>query len=114
MAQSLYKIYLHIIFHTKTESPTVDVHHLTRIHEYIGALVNSTGCQVVCVGGTCNHVHTLLMLSKTETVAHVVEKTKQYVMNQQEHHKKVSFHDEYIQFLKKYNIDYDERYVFSD
>ena len=151
MAQSLYKIYLHIIFHTKTESPTVDVHHLTRLHEYIGALVNSTGCQVVCVGGTCNHVHTLLMLSKTETVAHVVEemkrnssrwiktlspqyehfawqggyaafsvsqsvveKTKQYVMNQQEHHKKVSFHDEYIQFLKKYNIDYDERYVFSD
>ena len=36
----------------------------------------STGCQVVCVGGTCNHVHTLLLLSKTETVAHVVEEMK--------------------------------------
>jgi REP element-mobilizing transposase RayT len=44
----------------------------------------------------------------------VVEKTIEYVRNQKEHHQKVSFHDEYIQFLKLYKIDYDERYVLSD
>ena len=44
----------------------------------------------------------------------VLDKTMEYVANQREHHKTVSFEDEYIQFLKLYNIEYDERYVFSD
>ena len=44
----------------------------------------------------------------------MVGKTIKYIKNQQEHHKKVSFNEEYIQFLKLYNIDYDERYVFTD
>ena len=36
-----------------------------------------------------------------------------YIDNQEKHHKKKSFHDEYIEFLKLYEIDYDERYVFK-
>jgi REP element-mobilizing transposase RayT len=36
-----------------------------------------------------------------------------YIMNQEEHHKKVSFQDEYRAFLKKYKIEYDERYVWD-
>ena len=36
-----------------------------------------------------------------------------YIMNQAEHHKKVTFQDEYRAFLKKYNIEYDERYVWD-
>ena len=44
----------------------------------------------------------------------VVDKTIEYVKNQAEHHKKMSFADEYRQFLKLYNIAYDERYVFAD
>ncbi len=76
MAQSLYKIYLHIIFHIKTNSPTVNIDHLPRLHQYIGQLVNTTGCHVVCVGGTENHVHALVLLSSTENVAHLVEEIK--------------------------------------
>lgn len=44
----------------------------------------------------------------------VVDKTVEYVSNQREHHKKQSFRDEYLAFLKLYNVDYDERYVFTD
>jgi len=36
-----------------------------------------------------------------------------YIENQEEHHKKVSFQDEFREFLKKYNIDYDERYLWD-
>ena len=36
---------------------------------------------------------------------------KEYISKQKIHHQKKSFRDEYLQFLKKYNIDYDERYV---
>ena len=37
-----------------------------------------------------------------------------YIRNQVEHHKKQSFHDEYLAFLRLYKIEYDERYVLSD
>lgn len=36
-----------------------------------------------------------------------------YLENQHEHHRKKSFQDEYLGFLKKYAIDYDERYVWD-
>ncbi|MDF1549529.1 MAG: IS200/IS605 family transposase [Bacteroidales bacterium] len=36
-----------------------------------------------------------------------------YIENQAEHHKKISFQDEFRAFLKKYKIAYDERYVWD-
>ena len=44
----------------------------------------------------------------------VLDKTMEYVANQREHHKTLSFREEYIHFLKLYKVEYDERYVFSD
>jgi putative transposase len=35
-----------------------------------------------------------------------------YIENQQIHHMKRTFHEEYIDFLKAFGIEYDERYVF--
>lgn len=40
-----------------------------------------------------------------------VNKVIEYIQNQEEHHKRVSFQEEYIAFLKAYGIEYDERYV---
>ncbi len=36
-----------------------------------------------------------------------------YIANQKEHHKTKTFQDEYRAFLKKYNVEYDERYVWD-
>ncbi len=36
-----------------------------------------------------------------------------YIKNQAEHHRKQSFEDELINFLKKYGMDYDERYLWD-
>jgi REP element-mobilizing transposase RayT len=38
----------------------------------------------------------------------------QYITNQEEHHKKQTFRNEYLEFLEKFNIPYDERYVFEE
>jgi putative transposase len=38
----------------------------------------------------------------------------EYIKNQENHHEKKSFKEEYIGFLKKYDIEYDERYIFND
>ena len=36
-----------------------------------------------------------------------------YIKNQKEHHKKISFEEELKLFLKKYSVNYDERYLFD-
>ncbi len=36
-----------------------------------------------------------------------------YIAKQKEHHRKKTFQEEYRSFLKKYNVEYDERYVWD-
>jgi hypothetical protein len=36
-----------------------------------------------------------------------------YIEEQQEHHKKVSFREEYLEFLKENDIEFDKRYIFK-
>lgn len=42
-----------------------------------------------------------------------IDSVIKYIMNQEEHHKQKTFEEEYIEFLKKYDIDYDSKYVFD-
>lgn len=42
-----------------------------------------------------------------------VESVRQYIANQHEHHRKKTFQDEYLLFLERHNIAYDERFVWD-
>ena len=42
-----------------------------------------------------------------------IEVVKNYILNQEAHHKVKSFQDEYRAFLKKYEVDYNEDYVWD-
>jgi len=41
-----------------------------------------------------------------------VEQVERYIENQEEHHRKISFQEEVVAFLKKQGVEYDPRYVF--
>jgi putative transposase len=151
MAQSLSKVYLHLIFHVKTTSVRMCDGDLEHIYAYIGKVLNDIGCKTIWVDGVDDHVHILLLLSKDITISQmvadvkrhtsrwiktlapqyagfewqggyavfsvsqsVVDDTLKYIKNQKEHHKKVSFADEYRRFLELYQVEYSEDYVFRD
>lgn len=40
-----------------------------------------------------------------------LDATVEYIRNQKEHHKKIDYRTEFIAFLKKHGVEYDERYV---
>jgi REP element-mobilizing transposase RayT len=42
-----------------------------------------------------------------------VDKVIEYIENQKEHHRKKTFQDEYRAFLKKYKVEFDEKYVWD-
>ncbi|CAK8717736.1 IS200/IS605 family transposase [Candidatus Electrothrix laxa] len=42
-----------------------------------------------------------------------VDALKEYILGQEEHHRDISFQDEFRQIAQKYGIEYDERYVWD-
>ena len=42
-----------------------------------------------------------------------LDKVVEYINNQHEHHKKRTFQQELVAFLKKYKVEYDERYLWD-
>jgi len=148
MTQSLSKVYVHITFSTKNRLALIDDHIKTALFEYLGGICKGLECNPVLVGGYCDHVHILCILSRKVPQMKLFEELKKqsskwiktkdkvyadfywqdgygifsvnptetevvvnYIRNQEDHHKKVTFQDEFRAFLKKYNVEYDERYV---
>jgi putative transposase len=44
----------------------------------------------------------------------LIASVRQYIQNQHEHHRKKTFRDEYITFLKLHDIVFDPKYLFED
>ena len=43
-----------------------------------------------------------------------IDRVVKYINNQEQHHKKQTFREEYLSLLKKYHIQFDEKYILSD
>ncbi len=42
-----------------------------------------------------------------------IDSVYKYILNQENHHKKKTFKQEYIEFLKKFEVDYEKKYLFE-
>ena len=43
-----------------------------------------------------------------------VDSVYRYINNQEQHHKNMTFREEYIKMLRSFEIDFDERYIFHE
>lgn len=43
-----------------------------------------------------------------------IDKVVKYIKEQKQHHKKRTFKEEYLALLRKFNIEYDEKYILHD
>ena len=43
-----------------------------------------------------------------------IPRVVRYIQNQKEHHKKKTFREEYLEFLKAFEIDFNEGYIFNE
>ena len=148
MPQSLAKILVHVIFSTKNREPMISRQVRPSLHAYITGILENLRCPSLQTGGTTDHVHTLLSLARTLTVADVVEEMKKgsskwmkqqgvedffwqagygafsvgasqrraliaYIAQQEEHHRHLSFQEEFRRLLDRYGVSYEERYVWD-
>ena len=76
MAQSLSKVYVHITFSMKNRQPLIDENVKSSLFEYIGGICNGLECYSVKVGGCCDHIHLLCLLSRKIPQMKLLEEIK--------------------------------------
>ena len=76
MPQSLSLVILHVIFSTKERAPLLDAEVRPKLHAYLATVARNAGCEAYRVGGVADHVHLAIRLSRTITIADLVETLK--------------------------------------
>lgn len=76
MAQSLGRVLVHVVFSTRERRPLLDERRRAAVHAYLTGAVRSVGCGPVRIGGTSDHVHALVSLARTLSVAEVLHVMK--------------------------------------
>ncbi|HRK22906.1 MAG TPA: IS200/IS605 family transposase [Fimbriimonadaceae bacterium] len=76
MPQSLAAIYIHLIFSTKDRHPYITEDARKELHPYLAEICNQIGCPATKVGGVEDHVHILFRLSRTTSLAAVIQEIK--------------------------------------
>ncbi len=76
MPQSLSKILVHLIFSTKNREPLIAPEIRPRLYAYMVGILDNLKSPSVQTGGVADHVHVLLALGRTLSVAEVVEEVK--------------------------------------
>ena len=76
MPQSLANILIHLVFSTKDRNPWITTPIREELYPYLGGVFRNIECPVIQIGGVADHIHVLHRLSRTITIAQVVEKAK--------------------------------------
>ena len=76
MPQSLSLVIVHVIFSTKERRPFLDPETRPKLHAYLATVARNAGCEASRVGGVADHVHLAIRLSRTVTIAELVETLK--------------------------------------
>ncbi len=76
MPQSLSKLYLHLVFSTKERKGLIPKEKKEELHGYIAGILANHNCHAVAINSMPDHIHLLFNLSRTITVAKIVEQVK--------------------------------------
>ena len=77
MAQSLARLWTHLIFSTKNRFPFLaDKKLQTDVHAYLAKMLRQQNCESLIVNGVEDHIHALFALSRTHSIALVVKEIK--------------------------------------
>ena len=77
MAQSLARLWTHLIFSTKDRFPFLTDKVIRReMHAYLAEMLRKQNCETLIVGGVEDHTHSLFALSRTHPIADVVKEVK--------------------------------------
>ena len=150
MAQTLTRLLVHAIFSTKNRTNLIKPDIEPELYAYIGGICLNAESPLLGAGGTANHLHLLVSLSRAGSLADLMMDVKKdsskwiktkgrnykdfhwqggygafsvsesnrgaairYIQRQEEHHRRMTFQEEYRLLCAKHGIEIDERYVWD-
>ena len=66
----------HIVFSTKDREPLITGEHESKIHQYIGAMINKRGGIALAINGMEDHLHVLAKLRQDKSLSDVIRDLK--------------------------------------
>jgi REP element-mobilizing transposase RayT len=76
MSQSLSKLYVHIVFHTKNNRNLIKAEIETELYAYLGGILKLNKSVPIIINGVEDHVHILCIMSKNIALADLLEELK--------------------------------------
>jgi len=76
MPQSLSLVIVHVIFSTKDRAEVLDKDISRELYLYLATIARNHDCECFRSGGASNHVHLAIRLSRTITLAKLIEELK--------------------------------------
>ncbi len=150
MANTYTSVNVHFVFSTKNRAPLISANIQERLWSFMGGIARENQMKALCIGGVANHVHLLVSMPNTLSIAKGIQlikggsstwihttfpnmgdfawqegygafsvslshlpETIAYIQNQAEHHRHKTFQEEYLAFLRKHDIDYNEKYLWN-
>src|ERR1700677_4111232 len=69
MSSTYLSLNYHLIFATKGREPCIAPEWRSNLHRYLGGIAHSLNGHAHCIGGTADHVHLLVELRATHSLA---------------------------------------------
>lgn len=142
MADTYTQIYLHIVFAVKGRQCLIPKQHKEALHQYITRIITNKTQTVIQINSMPDHIHILVGMAPDIALSDLVRviNTKgwvagrfewqagfaafsyshsqlddvvRYIKNQETHHSRQTFKEEYLAFLKRFNVPYNPKYVFD-
>ena len=112
--RSFSQIYIMAVFGVKYRLGLIMPPWREHLYAVIGqTLSDIEGVKPIKIGGVADHVHVLFSTRGAVPANEIIRHSKtalddviRYIANQEEHHKRVSFRDEYESWLRNLGIDY--------
>lgn len=76
MPQSLVRVIGHLVFSTKKRVPFIDPKIRPHLYGYMAGILERDGCREILIGGTDDHIHAVMVLSKSVAQIKLVENLK--------------------------------------
>jgi len=70
--------YYHIVFCTKFRKPTIPPAYMEDVYRYINAETLKLNCKLLRIGGISNHIHMLINLNASISLATFIQKIKSH------------------------------------
>jgi hypothetical protein len=148
MPNTFTQIFYHVVFSTKDRRRVLAESRQEELYRYVWGIHRNLGCKLHRIGGVEDHIHILVSIPTTLSLADYVKEVKtgsskwlkegkvfpdftgwqdgygaftvslehkealiEYIRTQSDHHRTVSFQDEYKHLLREAGIAFDEKYL---